>query len=60
MLGDHPVNKAEDRTKETRVVSVMMGNKDVALPNTSLRDQGLRRSGFHRGLKEDRRSSPGN
>lgn len=31
-LGDHPVNKAEDRTKETRVVSVMMVTKMLLYP----------------------------
>lgn len=54
-LADHLVNKAEDRTKETREVSAMMGNEDIALPHTSLKDQGQRGSGFHRGLKEDYR-----
>lgn len=37
-LNDHPVNKAEDRTKDTRVFSVMMGNKNVTLLNTSFKD----------------------
>lgn len=47
--GGYLLNKTEDRTKETRVFSAKVGNKDDASPTTSVKDRARKGLAFTEG-----------